>query len=254
MANTLFIGKVYLCFDELPSTNDYAREFIAKSKPPEGTVVRAVSQSAGRGQFGSQWLSAAGKNLTLSIILYPAWLPATAAFRLSEAMALAVRDTVLRTLRLADGSVVRLKWPNDVYIGSKKVAGILIQNAISGRSWQSSIVGIGLNINQAEFSPELPAAGSLALASGAAFELEEVAGVLFECLEQRYLQLKNNHIAALRADYHACLLGLGEPRQFVRPGGDRFEGVIQGVADDGSLILRTGNGTAHFAVKEVQLV
>lgn len=83
MTNTLFIGKVYHRFDQLPSTNDWAAELLAKSKPPEGTVVRADSQSAGRGQFGSRWESVAGKNLTISIILYPRWLEVSAQFYLS---------------------------------------------------------------------------------------------------------------------------------------------------------------------------
>ncbi|MCB9316079.1 MAG: hypothetical protein H6569_08075 [Lewinellaceae bacterium] len=102
MANTLFIGKVYLQFDELPSTNDYALELLAKSKPPEGTVIRAASQSAGRGQFGSQWESQAGKNLLISIILFPKWLLASEQFRLSEATALAVWETIMDALDSAN--------------------------------------------------------------------------------------------------------------------------------------------------------
>ncbi|MBK9336717.1 MAG: biotin--[acetyl-CoA-carboxylase] ligase [Lewinellaceae bacterium] len=132
MANTLFIGKVYHRFDALPSTNDYARELLAKSKPPEGTVLRAASQSAGRGQYGSRWLSAAGQNLTLSIILYPKWLQVAEQFRLSEAVALAVRDTVVAALPHASGAGVLIKWPNDVYLSDRKIAGILIQNALNG--------------------------------------------------------------------------------------------------------------------------
>ena len=98
MTNTLFTGKVYYRFDELPSTNDYARDLLAKSRPSEGTVVRAASQSAGRGQFGSSWVAEPDANLTLSVILYPNWLKITDQFRLSEAVALAVRDTVSITV------------------------------------------------------------------------------------------------------------------------------------------------------------
>ena len=98
MENTLFTGKVYHHFDELPSTNDHALELIAlahkgtaKSKPPEGTVVRADTQTAGRGQYGSRWLTQGGQNLTLSVILYPIWLEISAQFYLSMAVALALR-------------------------------------------------------------------------------------------------------------------------------------------------------------------
>ena len=253
MANTLFIGKVYHRFDELPSTNDYARELLAKSKPPEGTVVRAASQSAGRGQYGSRWLSAPDQNLLLSFILYPAWLAASEQFRLSEAVALAVLDAVRPKDGRPQGSLLRttVKWPNDIYLGDRKTAGILIQNALSGHFLQSSIVGIGLNVNQREFPLEAPNATSLCLTTGKSFDLDAVAETLFACIERRYLQLKSGKTAALRAEYHQNLYGLGEKRAFARPDGSSFPGVIRGVADDGQLVVHTDRGEEMFGVKEV---
>jgi len=258
MANTLFIGKVYHHFDELPSTNDYARELLAKSKPPEGTVVRAAGQSAGRGQYGSRWLSTPGQNLLLSIILYPVWLEAGEQFRLSEAVALAVLDTVNYLpafARTAAGKrQTTVKWPNDIYLNDHKTAGILIQNTLSGASLQSSVVGIGLNVNQREFPPEAPKATSLCLASGEAFDLDAVAESLFTCVEQRYLQLKSGNTAALRTEYLQNLYGLRENRRFVRADGSRFDGEIQDVAEDGRLVIRTNAGQEMFGVKELGFV
>lgn len=256
MANTLFIGKVYHRFDELASTNDYARELLAKSKPPEGTVIRAASQSAGRGQYGSRWLSTPGDNLLLSIILYPIWLAANEQFHLSQAVALAVLDVVRLHIGRPQGSPLRttVKWPNDVYLDDRKTAGILIQNALSGHMLQSSIVGIGLNVNQREFPPEAPKATSLYLTSGEPADLDALADTLFACVEQRYLQLKNGHTAALRTEYLQNLYGLGEHRTFTRTDGSRFEGAIQGVAKDGRLVIRTGAGEEVFGVKEVGFV
>ncbi|MCC6460970.1 MAG: biotin--[acetyl-CoA-carboxylase] ligase [Saprospiraceae bacterium] len=252
MANTLFAGKVYHRFDELPSTNDYARDLLAKSKPPEGTVVRAASQSAGRGQYGSQWLSTPGDNLTLSLILYPQWLNPGASFRLSEAVALAVWDAVHQCLP-ADFPL-HLKWPNDIYLQGRKTAGILIQNAFSGTQWQYAIVGIGLNVNQGVFPPELPTATSLQLAAQQRFDLEQVADTLLECLEHRYLQLKAGQTAALRREYHSRLLGMGEERQFAEPEGSVFTGRIEQVEDDGRLAIRTTEGLRVFALKEVRML
>ncbi len=258
MANTLFLGKVYLQFDELPSTNDYALELLAKSKPPEGTAIRAASQSAGRGQFGSHWESPAGLNLLISIILYPTWLPATEQFRLSEVAALAVWETI--TAALESGTAgkqplkVRIKWPNDLCIGSRKVGGILIQNSIKGTWLESSVIGIGLNLNQLEFPESLPNATSLALASGLKFDLDQVAEQLFACLERRYLQLKQGHREMIRADYHTHLLGLGAVRTFARADGTRFQGIIRGVAPDGLLQLEGPNGMEQFAVKSVRML
>jgi BirA family biotin operon repressor/biotin-[acetyl-CoA-carboxylase] ligase len=247
MTNTLFIGKVYHTFDRLESTNDYARDLLAKSKPPEGIAIRAVSQSAGRGQYGSRWLSEPGKNLTISIILYPGWLSVSAQFRLNELVALAVRDTVATLL--PEQSDIKVKWPNDIWIGSKKVGGILIQNALKGALLDSSIVGIGLNVNQKTFTGEAPNASSLALASGQYFEIDPLAHQLFEHLEQRYLQLKSGREAALRLAYHQQLLGLGENRKFLRPDGSLFVGSIQGVTDDGRLVIRTDQGDESFGMK-----
>ena len=255
MTNTLFAGKVYHRFDELPSTNDYARDLLAKSKPPEGTVIRAASQSAGRGQYGSQWLSAPGQNLTLSLILYPGWLSPGASFRLSEAVALAVWDTVYDSLPAAAAKIpLHLKWPNDIYLDGRKTAGILIQNAFSGARWQHAIVGIGLNVNQPAFPPELPEASSMHIACGHTFDLEQVAGLLLERLERRYLQLKAGQTADLRREYHSRLLGMEEERRFADANGHIFEGQIVGVEDDGRLSIRTSAGLRRFALKEVRML
>lgn len=290
MTNTLFVGKVYLRFDELPSTNDRAAELLAKSKPPEGTVVRADSQSAGRGQFGSRWESAAGQNLTLSVILYPNWLEAQQQFYLSMAVALGVKDAAFvfdptpnpsptgrgdverneasgmnkaggeeavvssrPPLPTGEGPGVGLKWPNDLYLGPRKAGGILIQNSISGAFLQSSIVGIGLNVNQLAFDPALPNPTSLAAYFGRPFDLDAVADRLFECLERRYLQLKSGQHAAIKAEYEQSLFRLGEPAQFVRSADDTsFEGIIRGVTESGRLRIQTAAGEEVFDLKEVR--
>jgi BirA family biotin operon repressor/biotin-[acetyl-CoA-carboxylase] ligase len=268
MKNTLFTGKVYYRFDELPSTNDYARDLLAKSRPAEGTVVRADSQSAGRGQFGSKWMTEPGVNLTLSVILYPNWLKITDQFRLSEAVALALLDTVNRlpsTVNRQPSTVYRLpstvyrlpstiKWPNDIYLGDRKTAGILIQNTLTGNHLETSIIGIGLNVNQTAFPPEIPNATSLALATGRTFDLEAVADTLFECLERRYLQLKAGQTEVLRAEYREHLLGLGVLRNFARPDGSVFSGIIQGVQEDGRLEILGSNGLELFDVKAIQML
>jgi BirA family biotin operon repressor/biotin-[acetyl-CoA-carboxylase] ligase len=255
MTNTLFIGKVYYRFDELPSTNDWAAELLAKSKPPEGTVVRADSQSAGRGQFGSRWESAAGKNLTLSVILYPTWLEAQAPFYLSMAVALALNDLTISLQSAIRNPQSAIKWPNDVYLGGRKTAGILIQNTVSGQYLQAAVVGIGLNVNQVEFDAALPNPTSLAMFFGKNFDLDEVAERLFECLERRYLQLKSGQQAAIKAEYEQSLFRLDEPSQFVRSAdGSEFSGIIQGVTEAGRLRVETDFGEEAFEVKEVRFV
>jgi BirA family biotin operon repressor/biotin-[acetyl-CoA-carboxylase] ligase len=249
MPNTLFTGKVSLYFEEIPSTNDFARQWIASggdfptanNRPPEGAVVRAASQSAGRGQFGSAWESAAGQNLTFSVIYYPLWLAPDRQFDLSRAVALACM--------LEDHW--QIKWPNDIYIAGKKAGGILIENQLQGGNIAASIIGIGLNVNQTHFPDSLPNANSMALSTGRAFDLESVFDRLLEQLEQRYLDLRAGRTAPLHADYLQRLFRLNQPADFRLPDGTLLHGCIRDVAEDGRLLLETATGTASFAVKEI---
>ena len=251
MSNNLFIGKVYHRFPELPSTNDLAAELMSKSRPPEGTVVRADNQTAGHGQFGSKWLSAAGQNLLVSIILYPSWLPPERQFDLSMAVALALHDTA--SALYPDGSW-SVKWPNDLYEGDRKIAGILIKNSISSGQIQSSVVGIGLNINQTSFDASLPNPASLALVSGKNYDTDAVAVMLFESLEHRYLQLKSGAGKAIRAGYEQILYRKDIRSEFERlPEGSHFTGIIRGVGDSGMLLVETEQVNA-FDLKQIRII
>ncbi len=263
LANTLFIGKVYHRLAELASTNDFAAALLAasngaqrtaKSRPPEGTVVRADSQSAGRGQFGSRWESAAGENLTLSIILYPNWLEIKAQFYLSMTIALAILDTARACLDPLTAASLSAKWPNDLYIGDRKAGGILIRNTLSGATWGAAVVGIGLNVNQLIFPATVARPTSLALTAGHSFDLDTVAETLFACVERRYLQLKAGKRADIQQEYEARLYRRGLLTDFQRPGGEIFTGTIQGVQPDGRLRIETAQGPALFELKEVTLL
>lgn len=256
MTNNLFVGNVYYRFDELPSTNDWASEFIAKSKPPEGMAVRADTQTAGRGQFGSRWLSPPQQNLLVSVVFYPDWLPVDEQFYLSMAAALALHDTVSDFIpsEKSTAPACSVKWPNDLYLADRKVAGMLIQNSLSGRHLQSAIVGIGLNINQLDFDPALPNPGSMASTLGRIFHLDEVMYRLFEHLEQRYLQLKSGQKAAIKSAYEARIYRKDLPTFFERlDDQSRFEGIIRGVAENG-LLLVEADGLQTFDLKALRIV
>lgn len=252
MKNTLFIGKVYHHFVEIPSTNDYALELTAKSRPPEGTVVRADSQTAGRGQFGSRWQAEPGLNLTLSVILYPHWLAAGKQFYLGMAVALAVRDT-LAACGFPDA---RIKWPNDVLIGGRKTAGILIQNSLKGAWIGTSVVGIGLNVNQNQFPQTLPHATSMAMSAQRTFDLENVENTLLGSLEKRYLRLKNDKCSELADEYHQHLYLHSQWGMFEQPDGSRFPAFVKGVQPGtGAIILLLENGgECQYNTKEIIFV
>lgn len=261
MTNTLFVGKVYSTFDELTSTNDYALELLAgttsgaaKSKPSEGTVIRTDRQTAGRGQFGSRWESESGANLTLSVILYPVWLPVHRQFGLSMAVALAVCDALEQALP-EHRDALKIKWPNDIYLNNGKAGGILIQNALSGAMLQSSVVGIGLNVNQTAFDPTLPNPTSLLNFSGKKYDLDLLAENLFVSLERRYLHLKNGGAADICSEYTARLFRLGLETMFMNNAtNEPFSGIIRGVADDGKLMIESNAKITAFDLKEIRLM
>ncbi len=252
LLNTLFIGNVVSRFDRLPSTNDYAWHLLEQRRPPEGMVVVADYQTAGKGQRGNRWEAAAGLNLTLSIVLYPDFLAARRAFALSQAMALAVRDVV--AWHLPGHQLVQVKWPNDVIVGRKKVAGLLIQNSLSGDYLQASVVGIGLNINQRHFPPHLAKATSLACVAESELDREEVMCDLFKTVACRYGQLKQQGTAAVQRDYLAALYGYQQIVCFRKKDGTTFTGVVAGIDESGQLLVDRPKGRARFGLKEVEWI
>lgn len=247
--NTLFIGNVVRHFAEVSSTNAIALEEVAKTTPSEGTVISADYQLAGRGQIGSSWFSSPGENLLLSVILRPRWLAARQQFSLSQAVSLAVADTIGHFTQVQ----ALVKWPNDVYLEDQKMAGILIQNSLQGAYLQSSVVGIGLNVNELRFPDSLPRAGSLRQYLGQPLDRREVQEVLFQRLEARYLQLKNQPIAHLRAAYLQQLYRYQEWHPFqLLSNGLVFQGQIIGVKESGKLAIQMPDmDVQFFDLKEI---
>ncbi len=242
------MGKVLLDFPELDSTNLYAAELLAKSKPIEGTVISTRNQTRGRGQIGSTWESEPDKNLALSILFYPAFLPLREHYALNLSISLALRDFVANHIE----KNVKVKWPNDIYVHHRKICGILIQNTINSTRLQSSIVGIGVNVNQTVFSANAPNATSFTLETGQTFALSDLLEDLCLFIEQRYISLKNSiNYNALRQEYLRHLYRFGEEALFRRADGSVFQGRIVGVALSGKLIVANVSGEEEFSIKEI---
>lgn len=249
---TLFVGKIIHHFEILPSTNDYANLLLSKSKPSEGTVISTYNQTQGKGQHDSIWESSANQNLTLSILLQPTFLLPKHQFWLSQAIALAIRDFVADFIT---NKQVFIKWPNDIYIEDEKVAGILIQNIISGSTLSHSIIGSGININQIDFgfnSHRNPT--SLAKVNKITYNLDELRQYLFWHIEVRYLQLKNNKIHKIQTDYMDHLYKYQIPHQYELPTGERFTGFIQGITPFGNLVINKNGELLTFGIKEVKFL
>lgn len=229
------------------STNEIAQNLV-KAGYREGTVVITDDQFAGKGQTGNEWQSQAGKNLTFSLILQPTFIKPHEQFLLTIAVSLALQACLEEHL----SGKVRIKWPNDIYFGDKKIAGILIENILRGNSYDYAVVGIGLNVNQEDF-PKLEKATSMKRVSHQAFALNILLNSLLEALEQQYNRLKSGKLADMRKEYHENLLGLGEDRHF-RTADHEFEGVIQATDELGRLIVWSPEETYFFNHKEVEML
>lgn len=247
----LFMGRQQIHLLEVDSTNAYLSELVAKTSPAEGTAVWADAQTQGRGQLGSQWLSAAGENLTISYLLRPKHLLATQQFCLSQAAALAVYST----LQYAgiDSAATRIKWANDLYVGDEKIAGILIENQLQGYYLQHSIVGIGINVNQTTFPDFARAATSIKKKSEKSYTPAQLIAPLSAFLEQRYLQTKSEQgRQQIAADYIALLYKHQTPALFrLADSPTPFTATIQGIDTQGRLLLRIDDRVEAFGIKEI---
>ena len=183
-----------LRFDEINSTNVYLYDKISEKIDISDTVVVAAHQTAGRGMDKNRWESEAGKNLLFSIALNVNFLEAENQFKISQAVSVAIVETLSQ---FVDNQNLFIKWPNDIYFGDKKLAGMLIQNTIEGRMMGVSIIGIGLNVNQIEFSSDIPNPISLKQISGEDFDLENLLNLLIKNIKSSVegLRIKENQIA-----------------------------------------------------------
>lgn len=231
---------------ETTSTNDDLRD----AKYREGDVVWADYQTAGRGQRGHKWSSDAGENLLFSVALEPTFLPVTEQFLLSETVALSLADL------LADyGIATKIKWTNDIYVGDKKIVGILIEHIYSGSCLAKTIVGIGLNVNQREFDASLPNPTSMALQTGLRYDLREVLEHFVARLTYNYEQLKQGAKQRIAERYTAAMYRRGEQHVYALADGSRFRGTIVGVRPSGELIIEHEDKTLkEYLFKQVEFV
>ena len=236
MIKSGFPGLQIIQIDELASTNNYASSLLATNNAAEGTVILTFRQTSGRGYGKNVWESENYKNLTFSLILMPRWLEASRQFLISQVVSLGVADFLRSKTR-----GVTIKWPNDLLIYNKKVAGILIENTILGSHVQTSVVGIGLNINQAIFPDYLPVATSLALITGREYQLEKSLNIIITEIFKWYGYLKLNNIRMIEEEYLKNLFRMEEKTLF-RTGDTLFEAKIKGIDQYGQLLLEENPG------------
>lgn len=212
---TLFIGRNRIRLKAVASTNNYASELIRQHGISEGTLITAESQTAGRGQRLRPWHSQPGANILCTYVLQPRFLTINQQFLLNKAVALAVLDVVET---LCPGSFLRIKWPNDILLEGRKLAGILLENTLQAGQIVRSLAGIGLNVNQTAFPPDLPFAHSLARELGTTLPLDSVQDRLSVQLEKYYLRLRRAEFSAIESAYDQHLFGIHQWVNFPETG------------------------------------
>lgn len=236
--------------NEVTSTNSYLQEWIKAGGVPEKTIVFARSQTHGKGQMGNKWSSDAGMNLTFSIVVYPRFILANEQFILSQVTALAVKETIERYV-----DDVHIKWPNDIYCDNRKITGILIENNLEGKIIASSVLGIGINVNQKFFSEDLINPVSLYQLTGKEYDIEEMLNFFYQRFSYYYDYISTpRNVEEIRTRYFASLYrGTGIHSFFDKKKMETIRASIHSVTSSGILVLETDQRELRsYFFKEVE--
>lgn len=231
----------FIHLDEVGSTNEVLKEKAKSENLANWTVLYANSQRQGKGQRGSSWQSEAGKNVVASIYFKPNNLSANSVFALNQWVALAVKKAILN-LGVTN---VEVKWPNDILVNRKKVAGILIENSIAGSSIEWSVIGIGINVNS---NPNLAHATNLKSELLSEIEYFDVMVETIACLRSTYKKALSQ-VEALSSEYLSNLYGVGELVK-VEIEGQEALATVAGVLPNGKVELLINNQVRQFGLKE----
>ncbi|HEU4633727.1 MAG TPA: biotin--[acetyl-CoA-carboxylase] ligase [Flavisolibacter sp.] len=247
MSSLKLIGLPFIELHTVDSTNNYATGLVHAGMAQHGTAVFAHTQTKGRGQRNKPWISEAKNNVAISVVIEPDGLSTSQVFLLGKAVAVAVLHFFNNYAR----GGLSIKWPNDIYWCDRKAGGILIENSIQGGRWKYAIAGIGLNINQTNFSGLETRAVSLKQITGKTFEPRMLALELCDSIDQQYRRLFSEPQAISQA-YHAALYRLNEKVR-LKKGSQVFDAVIKEVTDLGQLVVEHG-AEERFDVGEVEWV
>ena len=239
--------------ESIGSTNTYLRELGGGDSGFDYEVAVATFQTAGRGQKGNTWESEAGKNLLFSILAHPAGIKVQEQFYISEAIALAVSDSVIAFIgpEYADG--VSVKWSNDVYWKDFKMAGILIENTLQGSTILDTVVGVGLDVNQEVFVSDAPNPISLKNITGKDYDLEALLSDIIDRFIG-YMEVPSDKRPEIDSLYRSRLYRREGHHKF-RDENGIFEARIEGIRPDGCLMLVTRSGEHRvYEFKQVQFI
>ena len=220
--------------DITDSTNNYAMQLIDADKALPGMTIVAQSQTRGKGQRGKSWADTPGESLLMSVVTAPG-RPITDQFVFNSSIAVSIANVLQK---LDANWNVRIKWPNDMIINDKKAGGILIENILRGSRWAHSVVGLGLNIKQLSFPPDLPYATSLKITSGHDFDMTAIRDAIRESI----IDVTSNPLTGLNMkDYNELLYKRGRKQRFTNTAGN-WEATIIQVYPNGTLEVQLEDG------------
>ena len=231
--------------ESVDSTNNYAAKLLASGTLESGTVILADEQYAGRGQRGAEWVAQPGMNLILSFFVNEVNLAVDQQFFLSKMVAVGIQ----RFLRKYDVHA-KIKWPNDMYVNNLKIGGVLVENQLKGNHVHSSIIGIGLNINQVEFG-HLPAT-SLKLETGRSFPLRELRLSFIHSMNSAFEAFWTRR-EALDSAYLSELYRFKIPGTYKDKDG-LFTGTIVDVMSSGHLCVERDGKGQLYDLKEIRFI
>ena len=233
-----FVREI-LVFESTDSTNNVAMK-LGRDGHPGGVAVFAETQTAGRGRFGRRWESAGHAGIWMSLLVRPDG-PPNLWPRMTTWAGVGISDALSRLVR----KPVRLKWPNDVLIAHRKAAGVLIETAQDAGGRMFAVVGIGVNVNQAGFPPELQSvATSVAVEKGESIDRPALAASLLDCLAARWNELEQDFPALLNiARERSSVLGTWVK---LASGNEGVEGLAEDLVEDGQLLLRLDDGSVRL--------
>jgi BirA family biotin operon repressor/biotin-[acetyl-CoA-carboxylase] ligase len=235
--------------DAIESTNFYLKKLAVEKEVENYTVVSSRYQSAGRGQMGAAWHSEEGKNLTFSILIKFLAFEINHQFYLSMAVSLGL----LEALQLHIASPLFIKWPNDILAEKDKLAGILIENIVSGNNIRQSVIGIGLNVNQEQFPAAIGNATSLKNVTGIFFDTDILLESIVTSIQNFIGYVERKEFEQLKKIYLKSLYRFEKPSMFEDINGTIFLGKIVDVFEDGKLLVELSDEkTRKFNFKEIK--
>lgn len=224
-------------YSSLDSTNSEAHRLLMTNEAYHGLAILAFKQTEGRGQHGRAWHSEPGQHLAMSIIIRPTDMSPS----LLPVLSMKVGLGIIRVLNKIDPTISpKIKWPNDIYVNEKKLAGILIENNLSANKVQHCIIGIGMNVNEQTFADSLQRAISIRMLTNESSDIVDIASAI----RHEVLTLLDGDDKVWKKEYQQYIFGFGEERNF-----ENNEMLVKGkvidVDDHGRLCIQLEDGTNH---------